>query len=279
MNIIAGTISPDSGTIEVGETVKIGVFSQDFYHMSDSMRVIEYIKEGAEYLETADGEKITASQMLERFLFPSAAQWTPLSKLSGGEKRRLHLLRILMEAPNVLLLDEPTNDLDIETLTILEDYIESFPGAVIAVSHDRYFLDKTADKIFVFEGKGRIMQYTGNYTDIKESGALEGIEDSIGQRIKEKDKDAGSRNESIREKPAKFSYKEQKEYEEIDDVIALLEKKLLELEGRLGEASSDYVLLQQLMDEKAVLESQLEEKMERWVYLNDLAERIEKNKL
>ncbi|MHB1394134.1 MAG: ABC-F family ATP-binding cassette domain-containing protein [Clostridia bacterium] len=279
MNIIAGVIKPDSGMVEVGETVKIGVFSQDFYNMDDSKRVIEYIKEGA-VLETAEGEKITASQMLERFLFPSAAQWTPLSKLSGGEKRRLHLLRVLMEAPNVLLLDEPTNDLDIETLTILEDYIESFPGAVIAVSHDRYFLDKTADKIFVFEGKGRIMKYTGNYTDIKESGALESISDSVGQRIKEKDKETDTRNDSVRdrERPAKFSYKEQKEYEEIDAVIALLEQKLAGVEGSLKDASSDYVLLQQLMDEKAVLESQLEEKMERWVYLNDLAERIAKNK-
>ncbi|MDD4504540.1 MAG: ABC-F family ATP-binding cassette domain-containing protein, partial [Clostridiaceae bacterium] len=168
MNIIAGAIKSDSGAVEVGETVKIGIFSQDSYHMSDnSIRVIEYIREGAEYLETAEGEKISASQMLERFLFSPSAQWTPLSKLSGGEKRRLQLLRVLMEAPNVLLLDEPTNDLDIETLTILEDYIESFSGAVIAVSHDRYFLDKTVDKIFVFEGKGRIKKYTGNYTDIK----------------------------------------------------------------------------------------------------------------
>jgi ABC transport system ATP-binding/permease protein len=280
MNIIAGITEPDSGIIEVGETVKTGVFSQDFYHMDDTKRVIEYIKEGAEYLETAEGEKITASQMLERFLFPSAAQWTPLSKLSGGEKRRLHLLRVLMEAPNVLLLDEPTNDLDIETLTILEDYIESFPGAVIAVSHDRYFLDKTVDKIFVFEGKGRIMKYTGNYTDVKESGALEEINDSIGQRIKEKDKEGGARNDSVRdrERPAKFSYKEQKEYEEIDDVIALLEQKLIEVEGSLSNTSSDYVQLQRLMEEKALVESQLEEKMERWVYLNDLAERIAKNK-
>jgi ATP-binding cassette subfamily F protein uup len=248
--------------------------------MEDSKRVIEYIKEGAEYLETAEGEKITASQMLERFLFPSAAQWTPLSKLSGGEKRRLHLLRILMEAPNVLLLDEPTNDLDIETLTILEDYIEGFPGAVISVSHDRYFLDKTANKIFVFEGKGRIMKYTGNYTDVKESGALEEVNDSLGQRMKEKDKEPGTRNDNARdrERPARFSYKEQKEYEEIDEVIALLEQKLQELDVRLGAASFDYVLLQKLMDEKSVLEDNLEEKMERWVYLNDLAEKIAMNK-
>lgn len=280
MNIIAGITKPDAGTTEVGETVKIGVFSQDAYHMPDNIRVIEYIKEGAEYLETAEGEKITASQMLERFLFPPAVQWTPLSKLSGGEKRRLQLLRVLMEAPNVLLLDEPTNDLDIETLTILEDYIEGFPGAVIAVSHDRYFLDKVADRIFVFEGRGRIAKYTGNYTDIKESGVLEGINDTVGQRIKEKDKTAESRQSSGRdnEKPTKFSYKEQKEYDEIDAVIAELEEKIQDTAKRIADAASDYVLLQQLMEEKAELENQLEEKMERWVYLNELAEKIARNK-
>lgn len=277
MNIIAGAIKSDSGAVEVGETVKIGIFSQDSYHMSDnSIRVIEYIREGAEYLETAEGEKISASQMLERFLFSPSAQWTPLSKLSGGEKRRLQLLRVLMEAPNVLLLDEPTNDLDIETLTILEDYIESFSGAVIAVSHDRYFLDKTVDKIFVFEGKGRIKKYTGNYTDIKESGTLEGMNDTLGQKVKEK----GSENKTnvVREKerPAKFSYKEQKEYEEIDDIIVLLEERLQGLDEQIADAASDYVLLQQLMKEKEEAEHQMEEKMERWVYLNELAERIAK---
>lgn len=278
MNIIAGVIKPDSGDVEVGETVKIGVFSQDSYDMEGSIRVIEYIKEGAEYLETAEGEKISASQMLERFLFPSSSQWTPLSKLSGGEKRRLQLLRVLMEAPNVLLLDEPTNDLDIETLTILEDYIESFPGAVIAVSHDRYFLDKTADKIFVFEGEGRIEKYTGNYTDIKESGVLEGISDNIGQRMKEKGTENKTNIVREKERPVKFSYKEQKEYEEIDDVIALLEERIQELDKQIVDAASDYVLLQQLMKEKEAVEHQLEEKMERWVYLNELAEKISKNK-
>lgn len=278
MNIIAGAIKPDSGAVEIGETVKIGVFSQDSYHMDDSKRVIEYIREGAEYLETAEGEKVSASLMLERFLFPSSSQWTPLSKLSGGEKRRLQLLRVLMEAPNVLLLDEPTNDLDIETLTILEDYIESFPGAVIAVSHDRYFLDKIADRIFVFEGEGRIAKYTGNYTDIKESGALEAIGDNLSQKTKGKEAANKSGAEKDREKPVKFSYKEQKEYEEIDAVIALLEQKLQETEDKLKSESSDYVLLQQLMEEKSEVERQLEEKMERWVYLNELAEKIAKNK-
>lgn len=274
LNIIAGIVKPDSGAAEAGETVKIGIFSQELHHMEEDKRVIEYIREGAEYLETAEGEKISASQMLERFLFPSSTQWTPISKLSGGEKRRLQLLRVLMEAPNVLLLDEPTNDLDIETLTILEDYIESFPGAVISVSHDRYFLDKTADKIFVFEGEGRIGKYTGNYSHIKEKGILDGPE------IKEKDKEHETKIVTVRDKerPVKFSYKEQKEYEEIDDAIALLEERLQELDKRIAEAASDYVLLQKLMNEKEDVEHQLEEKLERWVYLNELAEKIAKNK-
>ncbi len=282
MNIIAGAIPSDTGTVEIGETVRIGVFSQDsyYYNMEEGKRVIEYIKEGAEYLETAEGDRISASQMLERFLFPAPVQWTPISKLSGGERRRLQLLRVLMEAPNVLLLDEPTNDLDIETLTILEDYIESFHGAVIAVSHDRYFLDKTAGKIFVFEGEGRIGKYTGNYTDVKDSGVLEGINDSIGQRLKENDISTENKAKAVRdrERPVKFSYKEQKEYEEIDNVIALLEERIQELNNQIAEASSDYVALQQLMKEKEEVESQLEEKMERWVYLNELAEKIAKNK-
>jgi ATP-binding cassette subfamily F protein uup len=274
INIIAGIMKPDSGTVEIGETVRIGMFSQDSYHMDESKRVIEYIREGAEYLETAEGDKISASQMLERFLFPSPTQWTLISKLSGGEKRRLHLLRVLMEAPNVLLMDEPTNDLDIETLTILEDYIESFPGAVIAVSHDRYFLDKTADRIFVFEGSGRIMKYTGNYTDIKENGLLEETRDTISQRSKEKvlgDKADGPRD---REKPAKFSYKEQKEYDDIDNDISLLEQRLKEIEEEIKSISSDYILLQQLMKDKEEVEHKLEYKLERWVYLNELAEKI-----
>ena len=278
INIIAGITEPDTGTVDMGETVKVGLFSQDFYHMSEDSRVIEYIREGAEYLETSEGDKISASQMLERFLFPPASQWTPLSKLSGGEKRRLHLLRVLMEAPNVLLLDEPTNDLDIETLTILEDYIESFPGAVIAVSHDRYFLDKTANRIFVFQDNGSIMQYTGNYTDIKESGVLEEVSDSIGQSSKGKMTDNKAGAEREKEKPLKFSYKETKEYEEIDAVIALLEGKIRELDKQLIDVASDYVLLQKLMKEKEETERQLEDKMERWVYLNELAERISKNK-
>lgn len=276
VNIIAGRLQPDSGTLEVGETVKIGLFSQESYHMNEEQRVIEFIKEGAEYLTTSEGDKITASQMLERFLFSPAMQWTPIAKLSGGERRRLHLLRILMEAPNVLLLDEPTNDLDIETLTILEDYIEGFPGAVVAVSHDRYFLDKVAEKLFSFEGQGKISQYTGNYSDLVQSGLLQKEEAPSEKKISEGNKGGGERQ---RERALKFTYKEQKEYEQIDEVIAALESQLQQMDEKIGGAAADYVLLQQLMEEKQQMEKSLEEKMERWMYLNELAERIEASKL
>jgi ATP-binding cassette subfamily F protein uup len=278
INLLAGVLQPDHGKIEVGETVKIGMFAQETSHMDDNLRVIEYIREGAEYVGTADGEKISASQMLERFLFPSALQWTPIGRLSGGEKRRLHLLRILMEAPNVLLLDEPTNDLDIETLTILEDYLEHFSGAVMAVSHDRYFLDKMADKIFAFKGKGRIQQYTGNYSGYKESNNDEEENRAVEKDTVNRKEDLSSKGDrgKEKEKPLKFSFKEQREYEEIDVVIAGLEEKILETEEKLNDAATDYTLLQQLTAEKEGLEKQLEEKMERWMYLNELAEKIEK---
>lgn len=267
INIIAGRLQPDSGVLEIGETVRIGLFSQETYHMDENLRVIEYIKEGAELLTTAEGNKITASQMLERFLFEPAAQWTPISKLSGGERRRLHLLRVLMEAPNILLLDEPTNDLDIETLTILEDYIEEFQGAVIAVSHDRYFLDKMADKIFSFEGDGRILQYTGNYTDFRQSDTEEKKVSQQGDRKSSiENKEVVERQ---KDRPLKFTYKEQREYEQIDVVIADLEENIQDADRKIAAAGADYVLLQQLMKEKEELEQQLEHQMERWVYLND----------
>lgn len=280
MNIAAGKIKSDSGNVDIGETVKIGFYSQETYHMDETLRVIEYIKEAAEYIENAEGYKITASQMLERFLFPSEKQWTPIAKLSGGERRRLYLLRVLMEAPNVLLLDEPTNDLDIETLTILEDYIDEFQGAVIAVSHDRYFLDRIAEKIFLFEGNGIIKQYTGNYTEFKES---EELEQNINNSKVDKNKDNVNKNakavDKIKDKPLKFSYMEQREYDEIDSIIESLENEIAEKDAEIEKAVSDYTLLQKLLSQKEELEKKLEEKMERWVYLNDLAERIEKSKV
>ncbi|WP_163194618.1 ABC-F family ATP-binding cassette domain-containing protein [Clostridium thermarum] len=282
MNIIAGNLKPDSGEVEVGETVKIGLYSQENYHMKEDMRVIEYIRDAAEYLTTAEGERISASQMLERFLFPPEAQWTPIGKLSGGEKRRLYLLRVLMEAPNVLLLDEPTNDLDIQTLTILEDYIDNFPGAVITVSHDRYFLDRLAEKIFAFKGEGEIVQYSGDYSDYKAKVAEE--EKAINENS-EKSKETVNINKSSvdeikeeKKKPVKFSYMEQREYEQIDSIIADLEEKIEETEKKIERAAADYSLLQELLKEKEELEAKLEEKMERWMYLNDLAEQIEKSK-
>lgn len=278
MNILSGKMEPDSGKIDIGETVRVGLYSQEALDMDKNLRVIEYIKEAAEFLTTAEGDKISASQMLERFLFPPSAQWTPISKLSGGEKRRLYLLRILMEAPNVLLLDEPTNDLDIETLTILEDYLENFQGAVITVSHDRYFLDRMAEKIFAFEGNGRIVQYTGNYSEFKESIS---VNDNKEKEIEDKSLKGANKDNSERkkEKALKFSYKEQKEYEEIDAVVAGIEEKIEELEMKISKAGSDYALLQELLEEKEDFEKQLEEKMERWVYLNELAEKIAQSKM
>ncbi|WP_352420661.1 ABC-F family ATP-binding cassette domain-containing protein [Proteiniborus sp.] len=284
INIISGRLESDSGRIDIGETVRIGFFSQETYHMDENLRVIDYIREGAEFVSTADGEKISASQMLEKFLFPPNEQWAPIGKLSGGEKRRLHLLRVLMDAPNVLLLDEPTNDLDIETLTILEDYLEEFQGAVIAVSHDRYLLDKMAEKIFVFEGNGRIKQYTGNYSLFKENEIIDD-ENNTSNDYSNKNKDVTNKNLDLgdktkpkKEKPLKFTFKEQKEYDEIDDIIAELEGKIQDVEAKISEAASDYVLLQELLAQKEDLEKQLDEKMQRWVYLNELAEEIEKNK-
>ncbi|WP_315117331.1 ABC-F family ATP-binding cassette domain-containing protein [uncultured Clostridium sp.] len=278
INIMSNRMKPDGGEVEVGETVKIGLFSQETNHMNEDLRVIEYIKEGGEIITTADGEKISASQMLERFLFTPSMQWTPISKLSGGEKRRLYLLRTLMEGPNVLLLDEPTNDLDIETLTILEDYIDNFQGAVIAVSHDRYFLDRVAEKIFLFEGEGNISQNTGNYSDLKEKINSKEIEKNINNneeiRTAPKEKDSERR----KNKPLKFSYKEQREYEEIDNIISQLEDKLQQLESDINNASTEYDKLQNLLTEKEEAENQLEEKMERWVYLNEIAEKIAEKK-
>ncbi|OZV12256.1 ABC transporter [Tissierella sp. P1] len=272
MNIISGKLNPDKGTVDIGETVKIGVFAQENIHMDNNLRAIEFIKEGGEYIETSDGEKISASQMMERFLFPKELQWTPIGKLSGGEKRRLHLLRVLMEAPNVLLLDEPTNDLDITTLTVLEDYIDEFPGAVIIVSHDRYLLDKVVEKLFVFEGNGKIIGYTGNYEYFKEVSKME-KEDNMVEKKPEKKERQKENN-----KPLKLSFKEQKEWDEIDEIIAKLENDILDIETKMTEASSDYTKLQELFKEKEIIENKLEEKMERWIYLSELVEKIEEQK-
>ena len=269
LNLIAGRLSPDQGEVIVGETVKIGYFSQENPPMDGETRVIDYVKEIGERIETVDGV-ITASQLLEQFLFPADVQWSPIDKLSGGEKRRLFLLSILASAPNILLLDEPTNDLDIETLTILEDYLETFPGAVVAVSHDRYFLDKVARRIFVVEGDGRVTPYAGGYTDYLAALA------ERRRAEKKAEKPAPKKEESRPSAPKKlkFSYKEQREYETIDADIAALEEQLVDNQAQQSACGSDYVALQRLQEEQSQLESALEKKMERWVYLNDLAERI-----
>lgn len=277
LNIIAGRIKPDDGYVDIGSTVKLGYFSQEADEVDTSKRVIDYIKDIAEIVETKDG-KITASQMLERFLFVPDVQYNTISRLSGGERRRLFLLSVLMKAPNILLLDEPTNDLDIETLTILEDYLESFDGAVITVSHDRYFLDKVVNTILELPGDntGTVKEYNGGYSDYI---AVRTIEDRSSEEVKKAEKKETSAQET-REKPKKlkFSYKEEREYETIDEDIANLESKLEYLEKQMEVHATDYVKLQDLMDEKKSTEEQLEEKMNRWIYLNDLAEQIENQK-
>lgn len=266
LKIFAGRLEPDAGTVEIGETVKIGYFSQETTEMDDSQRVIDYIKDAGEYVTTSDGTKISASQMLERFLFPPDLQWNPIGKLSGGEKRRLYLLRVLMEAPNVLLLDEPTNDLDIQTLTILEDYIEEFPGAVVVVSHDRYLLDKIVEKVFVFEGNGKVVEYTGNYSYFKD------IQKEL--EIEEKSKEPKVERKRSSNKKLKFTYSEQREWETIDDDIVALEEKIASIEKEMETVATQYTKLEELMNQKQELENQLEEKMDRWVYLSELDEKI-----
>ncbi|MCI8949216.1 MAG: ABC-F family ATP-binding cassette domain-containing protein [Lachnospiraceae bacterium] len=276
LKMIAGWVEPDAGQVTIGQTVKLGYFSQENEEMDGSQRVIDYIRDVAEYVQTKDGS-VSASQMLERFLFPSSMQYTAISKLSGGERRRLYLLRILMDAPNVLMLDEPTNDLDIQTLTILEDYLDSFQGIVIAVSHDRYFLDRVAGRIFAFEGNGRIVPYEGGFTDYQ--AAVEEKSWNAEEKGRQKREGEGKENRrgSWKEdapKKLKFTFKEQKEWEGIEDEIGALEEALERLEEEILAASSSYSRLQELMAEKERQEALLEEKMERWVYLNDLAEQI-----
>ena len=278
MNMINGLVTPDSGTIAIGQTVKIGYFSQENEFLDPSMKLIEYVREGAEIIHTPTGT-ITASQMLERFLFPSNMHYALIEKLSGGERRRLYLLRILMEAPNVLFLDEPTNDLDIETLTILEDYLDNFAGIVITVSHDRYFLDRVVRRIFAFEKNGHIAQYEGGYSDY-----LQKAGDKISTMSTISDKKENSRNPDSLSKDSwkknapkklKFSYKEQREYETIEEDIQNLEEKILSLEKEMEESASNYSRLTELNQEKETAEMALLEKMERWEYLENLAAQIE----
>ena len=276
MKLITGRIEPDEGEIIIGDTIQIGYFAQEAEDMNENQRVIDYIKDVAEYVPTKDG-RITASQMLERFLFDGNLQYTPIGKLSGGEKRRLYLCKVLMESPNVLILDEPTNDLDIPTLTILEDYLDSFNGIIIAVSHDRYFLDNLVDRIFAFEGEGMLKQYEGGYTDYleaKQRYATENITKQIDNK-KANNKDDWKQNRPTK---LKFSYKEQKEYETIDEDIAALEEKIESLDQEMIANATNSAKLSELMKAKEEAEKALEEKMERWVYLNDLAEQIEAQK-
>ncbi len=282
LNIIAGILPPDSGDVAVGQTVKIGYFSQENTEMNEEQRVIEYIQEVAEFYPTEEGNSISASQMLERFLFLPEMQWSHIANLSGGERRRLYLCRVLMEAPNVLLFDEPTNDLDIQTLGILEDYLDEFPGAIIVVSHDRYFLDRVAEKIYAFEGNGQIKQYPGNYSDYQRL-SREKLNSKVNEQEKSRSKviqqnTSDTEEQQKQKKTLKFTFKEQREYAEIDDRIGEVEEELEGISGKIVDAGSDYELLQQLADQQKLLEGRLEELMERWVYLNELAEAIEKNK-
>lgn len=298
MRMIAGLIQPDSGQIVVGQTVKIGYYSQEIRlttsedeytidgdtanakkdaagtsYMNPKDRVIDYIKDTAEYVRTEDG-LVSASAMLERFLFPPEEQYGFIEKLSGGERRRLNLLRVLMEAPNVLILDEPTNDLDTQTLAILEDYLDNYDGIVVTVSHDRYFLDRVVSRIFAFEGNGRIMQYEGGYTDYMAKRPKGETEEGTG--LREKTPDAQSKATWGHAAKLKFTYKEAKEYETIESDIAVLEEKIESIDKQMLTYATDAGKLNALQKEQEELQKLLEEKMERWEYLEELAERIRK---
>ena len=301
LKLMAGKIQPDAGEVETGETIRMGYFAQDVPDMDSNQRVIDYIRDIAEYVPTRDG-KITASQMLERFLFTPDMQYAPVSRLSGGEKKRLHLLSILMQAPNFLALDEVTNDIDIPTMAILEDYLTSFSGIIVAVSHDRYFLDNIADRIFAFDAEGHLRQYEGGYTDYLETKkareavkmevsanadglAKQGMSskagDTVGAATDTQTNASGSTTKDWKQnRPVKlkFTYKEQREYETIDDEIAKLEAKVSALDADILANATNSGKLNELTKEKAQAEQELEEKMDRWVYLNDLAEKIEEQK-
>ncbi|MBQ9933522.1 MAG: ABC-F family ATP-binding cassette domain-containing protein, partial [Ruminiclostridium sp.] len=269
LNLIAGKMAPDAGTIDWGETVRIGYFSQEGRELDLDQRVYDFIHEIAGEVKTREGN-FSATQMMERFLFPTQLQGQPIGKLSGGERRRLYLLSVLMEAPNILLLDEPTNDLDVTTLAILEEYLETFPGAVIAVSHDRYFLDKVAEEIFEVGEGGIITRYTGNFTDYLEKRRAE---ERALEKAEKKDK-APKQEKPTRQKKLKFTFKEQHEFNTIEEDIAALEETIAQVETDMSAAGSDYVKLQELTEKQTQLSAELEEKMDRWMYLTDLAERI-----
>ncbi len=280
MKIITGVLEADSGSIEIGETVRIGYFMQENEMLDNSMTVLEFVRSIGEYVTTATG-KATASQMCEKFLFGPKMQWTPIAKLSGGEKRRLYLLSVLMSAPNVLILDEPTNDLDIETLEILEEYLDGFAGIVIVVSHDRYFLDRTVDRIFAFEENGVLKQYEGGFSDYYEkrnSSILNSEKSEAKNELRKEDSESRTKYIKNRSGEIKFTYKEQKEYETIDGDIEKLEKRIAQLDEQIEAAATQYGKLNELMKEKAEAEASLEYSMERWVYLNDLALKIEESK-
>ena len=294
IKMLAGLVEPDSGEIQVGETIKIGYFAQEEQHMNDNIRVIDYVKDIAEYITTKDG-KISASQMLEQFLFTPDMQYAPIGKLSGGEKRRLYLLGVLAQSINLLLIDEPGNNLDIPTMTILEDYLNSFPGIVITVSHDRYFLDNIADRILELDGNGHITQYEGGYTDYLEAKKREQAGMDVGSSNNGSIKGSQSKNTASQseekkvdgknwkqtqqvQQKLKFSYREQKEYETIDEDIAKLEAAIEKLEADMMKNATNSVKLAEIIREKEKKEAELEEKMDRWVYLNDLAEQIEAEK-
>lgn len=279
MKIIGGTVKPDTGTVTIGQTVKIGYFSQENEALEENMRVIDYVRSGAEYIRQPDGSLITASAMLERFLFPGDMQYALIKKLSGGEKRRLYLLRILMEAPNVLFLDEPTNDLDIATLTILEDYLDHFDGIVAVVSHDRYFLDRVVRRIFSYEEDGHLVQYEGGYTDylhakqakeaaIAPSGTDSTVTENASKTINRSNWKDGQTHKK------KMTYQEQKDFETIEEDIQKLETRLEEIDEEMGRAASDFVRLGKLSEEKENLSQELEQKMERWMYLEELAQEL-----
>ena len=275
LQLLSGNLSPDTGTVEIGDTVKIGYYTQECKNMDEHQRVIDYIKDGAEWIETING-KLSAAQMLETFLFRGDMQWNYINKLSGGERRRLYLLRVLIGAPKLLLFDEPNKDLDIETLQILEDYLETFSGAVIVVSHDRYFLDKVTDTIFEFEENGTLKQFLGGYSDYFNTAKTD-LRVKREKEIKLSSNEQGQ-SQSAKKQKLKFSYNEQREFREIDSIIEALEVQIQTLSREIEASSSDYDALTRLLKEKEESEQLLEQKMERWFYLHDLAEQIEAQK-